>query len=135
VPLYVEHFAEQMRRADEPALPDDVVVALGRRSWPGNIRELRGAVERAVLLGAEADAVQGLEGPSDARTTGVVEHDFVTSFRAAKERAIGAWERLYLAELIRRNQANLSRAARAARMDRTHLRELLRRYGLKAEAD
>jgi DNA-binding NtrC family response regulator len=45
------------------------------------------------------------------------------------------WERSYLAELIARHAGNLSRAARAARMDRTHLRELGRRYHLLPSAD
>jgi hypothetical protein len=49
------------------------------------------------------------------------------SFRAAKERAVLRWARADVAELYRRSGGNLSRAARAAKMDRTHLRELLRR--------
>jgi two-component system response regulator GlrR len=40
------------------------------------------------------------------------------------------WERGYIAELLRLHGNNLSRASRAARMDRTHLRELARRYKL-----
>jgi two-component system response regulator GlrR len=56
------------------------------------------------------------------------------SFRATKERALVRWERGYIAELLRRHNGNLSRAARAARMDRTHLRELGRRYHLLPSA-
>ena len=54
--------------------------------------------------------------------------DPALSFRAAKERATARWERWYVTELVRRCGGNLSRAAREARMDRTHLRELVRRY-------
>ena len=42
------------------------------------------------------------------------------------------WERTYLTALVRANGGNLSRAARAARMDRSHLRELLPRHGVSA---
>ena len=38
------------------------------------------------------------------------------------------WERWFVEELVRRHGGNLSRAARAARMDRTHLRELAIKY-------
>ena len=38
------------------------------------------------------------------------------------------WERWYIAELIERHEGNLSRAARSVRMDRNHLRELIRKH-------
>ena len=54
--------------------------------------------------------------------------DASLSFRAAKDRALSDWERGYLTGLLRHAQGNLSQAARVAQMDRTHLRDLLRRY-------
>ena len=38
------------------------------------------------------------------------------------------WERWYVTELSQRSGGNLSKAARDAHMDRTHLRELIRKY-------
>ena len=104
-----------------------------RHDWPGNVRELRAAVERAVLLGDPAvwsalSADAPAPAPADADR-----FDDTASFRAAKERAVAAWERGYVRELIARHDGNLSRAARAARMDRTHLRELLRRHRITAD--
>ena len=57
------------------------------------------------------------------------------SFRAAKERAVAEWERGYVRALVERHGNNLSRAARAVRMDRNHLRELLRRHGVAVGDD
>ncbi len=135
IPVYVAHFFQQMAGPNAVPLPPELVTAFSRRTWPGNVRELRGAVERAILLG-DLEAVDDLAATGErgaGAAVSVAENDFASSFRAAKERAIGSWERAYLAELCRRNQGNLSRAARAARMDRNHLRELLKRYGLSAE--
>jgi DNA-binding NtrC family response regulator len=126
IPLFVETFYEQF--AGHPGAPQALIEELSRHDWPGNVRELRAAVERAVLLGDPAlwsslvDATRGV-GTDDAFDAGA-------SFRAAKEHAIARWERGYFEELLRRHNGNLSGAARAARMDRTHLRELARRYHL-----
>jgi DNA-binding NtrC family response regulator len=46
----------------------------------------------------------------------------------AKEEAISSWERGYLLSLMDHAGGILSRAARDAQMDRSHLRDLLRRY-------
>ena len=47
---------------------------------------------------------------------------------AAKERAIGLWERWYVAELLRHTGGNLSEAARVAHSDRSHLRKLVLKH-------
>jgi DNA-binding NtrC family response regulator len=43
-------FAARNRSGTGPTLDDDVIGALQRHPWPGNIRELRNTIERAVLL-------------------------------------------------------------------------------------
>ena len=135
IPLLVESFFEQF--AGHPGAPPGLVEDLSRHDWPGNVRELRAAVERAVLLGDPA-----LWSSLMAETTGQAPptvsddaFDEDLSFRAAKERAVVRWERAYLAELLRRHDGNLSRAARAAQMDRSHLRELGRRYRILPSDD
>jgi formate hydrogenlyase transcriptional activator len=45
---YVEHFTS--RSAGQYTIPDENMAALQRYSWPGNIRELRNVVERALIL-------------------------------------------------------------------------------------
>ncbi|MCX5746908.1 MAG: hypothetical protein NT062_30930 [Proteobacteria bacterium] len=40
------------------------------------------------------------------------------------------FEREYIEDLMRRHKMNLSAAAREAQIDRKHLRELIRKYGL-----
>jgi DNA-binding NtrC family response regulator len=132
IPMFVETFYAQY--AGHPGAPQALIDELARHDWPGNVRELRAAVERAVLLGDRAlwssldDVTRGVAPPADV-------FDDAASFRVAKEHAVARWERGYLEELLRRHGGNLSRAARAARMDRTHLRELGRRYHLLARND
>jgi DNA-binding NtrC family response regulator len=126
VALLVAHFYRQLHpHAEEP--PAELLTELLRHEWPGNVRELRAAVERTVLLGDPAVWREITEPTAHAT------FDETSSFRAAKEQAVAAWEREYLRTLVARFAGNLSRAARAVRMDRNHLRELLVRHGLRTD--
>ncbi len=50
IPLLADHFLHQYGGATPPRLTDEAMEALQRYRWPGNIRELRNVIERAVLL-------------------------------------------------------------------------------------
>jgi transcriptional regulator with PAS, ATPase and Fis domain len=108
-------------------VPPALIQHLIGQDWPGNVRELRNAVERAVLM---QDTELWHELTAEPSSSGDATHHFdeALSFRAAKEKATAQWERWYVNELYTRNGGNLSKAARAAHMDRTHLRELIRKY-------
>ena len=57
------------------------------------------------------------------------EHRVVAEgLRDAVGRLIPTWESRFVIDLIRRHDGNISRAARAVKMDRNHLRALLQRY-------
>ncbi len=49
VHFFANKFAQQMKRPIE-SVPKDVMEALVKYHWPGNIRELQNLVERAVIL-------------------------------------------------------------------------------------
>ena len=49
VHFFANKFAQQMKRHIE-SVPKDVMEALVKYHWPGNIRELQNLVERAVIL-------------------------------------------------------------------------------------
>jgi DNA-binding NtrC family response regulator len=124
IPLLVQHFYRIFTGNDQAVAPVELVAPLQEHTWPGNVRELRSSVERAVLL---ADPASWID-PSSEPTAGNV-FDEHLSFRESKERVVHRWERWYVTELVTRHSGNLSRSAKAARMDRAYLRELLRRYG------
>jgi DNA-binding NtrC family response regulator len=106
---------------------------LVRHSWPGNVRELRNVMERACLL-SRGDAVniddaliQEVGGPQLGIRTDL-------PFKEAKGQLVEMFEREYIEDLMRRHKMNLSAAAREAQIDRKHLRELIRTYGLDPRA-
>ena len=126
IELLATSFHEQL--SDGAAPPPSLLAQLAVQDWPGNVRELRNAVERAVLLD---DPALWQQEPVAAPPPGAFDPSL--SFRAAKERVMSRWERDYLAELLEKSGGNLSLAARMARMDRNHLRELVRRHRLTAD--
>jgi transcriptional regulator with GAF, ATPase, and Fis domain len=119
------------------AMPDELVASLLRHAWPGNIRELRAAVERAVLLddlalgsldaASSLGALEAATAPDAAPSDDI---DLGVSFRVAKQRAADRWEKRYVLALMAKAKGNLSEAARLVSTDRGYLRTLLRKYGV-----
>ncbi len=129
IPLLAAHFYAKLTRGSSSAPPAELLLALARQDWPGNVRELRSAVERAVLM-EDLELWKDLCGfEPHAELTADNSAAPSLSFREAKERAVAAWEREYLSALVASTNGNISRAARLARMDRNHLRELLVKHG------
>jgi two-component system response regulator FlrC len=59
IQLLTEHFMRQYLGSDAPKLPREVLEALMAYPWPGNIRELQNAVQRAAILAAGATPREG----------------------------------------------------------------------------
>lgn len=127
------HFHAELVQNKPPSA--ELLDYLRRQPWPGNVRELRAAVERAILF--EDPALLALDQPAneDVKTTENVTFDPRLSFRMAKQRAADRWEKEYMKALMTAAKDNLSEASRLAKMDRSHLRTLLRKYGLRGGDD
>jgi DNA-binding NtrC family response regulator len=128
IPALVEHFCRRTRVEVPPEFVEQMKADFTARPWPGNVRELRNAVERAVLLEDLTGDPTTVDGAalSEQGQSG----DLSIPFSAAKSQAIDRWERGYLNLLMRQAGGNVSQAARLAQVDRTHLRDLLRRHGI-----
>src|SRR6185295_5240624 len=128
IPALIEQFARRLQPGiSAPVLEDVQRLLATRKDWPGNVRELRNAVEKVLVLGdLGADPTASVPLP-DAPPPAF---DGSLSFKTAKEEAMAAWEQGFLASLLRHARGNVSQAARVAQMDRSHLRDLLRRYPL-----
>jgi DNA-binding NtrC family response regulator len=121
----VEHFAREL--GAEGTIESLFGIDLARwqrHPWPGNVRELRNAVEAALVVGPGAmlDA-----GPAAATDGGPL-----VPYKDARAALLRDFERGYLQRLMADAAGNVSQAARLAKMDRSHLIDLLHRHGLKA---
>lgn len=120
---------------------DDALKMFTRYQWPGNVRELINMLERIVPI-VEGSSVTGqhvsfifqdLE--KEDEHTERMPIDMNLPFKEAKQQIIEHFERDYLAELLNRNNNNMSKAAREANIDRKHMRHLLKKHGLIDDDD
>ncbi len=147
----VEHFAESLTVTSGLApkrFEAGAVEALARRSWPGNIRELRNGVERLLILAsgstitssdvarllpmvgeAAPEAEAGSEVPEETTEEGEGNGAGAGSFEAFREEA----ERQFLRQKLREHGWNVSETARAIAMPRSNLYKKIERYGLTRE--
>jgi transcriptional regulator with PAS, ATPase and Fis domain len=124
IPFLAQHFAEEFgaEHARRIVLHDNFVEALSGRKFPGNVRELRNPVERAIALAEPGEAVtadilepRAAEGPVPSGT-------LREQVEALETEAI----RRALAEL----DGNRTHAAEMLGLSRQGLRKKIERYGL-----
>ncbi len=144
--LLCEHFLAQLG-AGRPegsvrarSFSAEALGLMTRYDWPGNIRELRNVVERAVAF-CEHEAVGVDDLPPDVQARmgrptnhGVLlqhEVDPGAGLKEAKEVMVARFERDYLQSLLERHNLNISRVAREAGIDRRHVYRLMKKHGIE----
>ncbi len=135
IPLLAEHFIEVLHTTQGlPRRPlDDAARAhLQTLSWPGNIRQLRNVIERALILGdahapvALADLQPEAPVADDARSVTLSGRLTTLPLREARE----LFEREYLLAQINRFGGNISRTASFVGMERSALHRKLKSLGV-----
>lgn len=113
------------------AFSDDVKKIFETYSWPGNLRELRNVIRRAVLLSMESDRVESATLPTEMKQT-IGEQKVQTSnpydLKAQKELS----EREMILKTLEDTRYNKSKAARMLNIDRKTLYLKISKYGIDA---
>jgi DNA-binding NtrC family response regulator len=123
LPLLVEHFLEGIcpKRCSSD-IPEAIWALFEAHRWPGNVRELSNAVERFAL---RANRVSWDENTMEALRR---DSDPIPPLRVARRKAIEAFERAYLAQVLRRSGGNLTRAAALADVSRQMMHKLAHKH-------
>lgn len=127
IPLLAARFIEESGSRLQRSVRQtaDFEHALKSYSWPGNVRQLRHAVERAVLM-ASGDELQVRDLPPE-----ILEARDVVLDAAASERwTLEELEKSYIVRILALTHDNFSEAARILGINRKTLLEKRRRYGL-----
>jgi len=136
IPLLAHHFLKLYATKVSKkvtGITQAAMEALTCNRWIGNVRELENVIERAVVLTSkEVMDVDDLPpGFRDAPQGGGEVEVFSLAhlpYAQAKRLAMRAFERRYLSALLERSGNNVSSAARAAGVDRSNFRRLLKQY-------
>jgi Nif-specific regulatory protein len=129
IPLLAEHFLgmfKQERGRPHLRLSNAALDRMLTYDWPGNIREMKNAIERATVMGSNAE-IQPEDLPAfsqKAEGTGVPTG---CSLKEATER----FKRELIASSLRAYGGNRSLAARSLQIQRTYLSRLIAKYGLQ----
>jgi len=139
VPLLVEHFLRRFgyRGPVADVVPPDKMQELCGYRWPGNVRELRNLVESSLALGqfVSMDTDRGTEA-SAVHSSGSTTADLIAlPYKEARAECVNRFEAEYLSHWLIKAGGNISRAARLAGMDRSHLSNLLHRHRLNPRGD
>ncbi|MGH9347659.1 MAG: sigma-54-dependent transcriptional regulator [Vicinamibacterales bacterium] len=147
IPLLAEHFARRFsdehnvrRRFDARALE-----AMQSYRWRGNIRELRNAVERLVIM-SDREVIGAADLPGDGasfRAGPATESSAAATGPAVPASPPGntlrefkdAAERAFLVQKLRENNWNISKTAEVIDTPRSNLYKKLEQYGIKQELD
>jgi len=145
IPQLVEHFAARLidrGGLQAKGFDADALKRLVAHDWPGNIRELRNAVERLLILApgatvtlADVERVAGVGRGDGGGGTGPVDVSTAPWMRAATfEEFKQVAERTYILAKLQENDWNVSETARTLDMPRSNLYKKIERYGLAREA-
>lgn len=116
----VQHFAGREWQWDQ-----DFQQVLVNYGWPGNVRQLRNAIERAKIL-AEENQLLAENLPPEIMRSGLAS----AGERPGPEADLETLNRHHIADTFRRYQGNKARTARALGISRRTLYRLLEKHGI-----
>jgi Nif-specific regulatory protein len=131
IPELCAHFlgqvAGEMGRPT-PEVSDETLALLRRHRWPGNIRELRNVLERAMVLGV-GDRLEPKHLPRELR------HKSGDTGAIGEDLSLAGMERRHVGEVLDLTGWNKSRAADLLSISRPRLDRKIRDYDLQPPAE
>lgn len=124
VPLLVEHFLNIYAKKYQKGglkVSLQTLEKLKSYHWPGNIRELQHAVERAVIL-SEENVISSIESFITPTTT--------THFRSGQPKTLDEMERDFILQSLEENNGNVTATAKALGLTRTALYRRMGKHGI-----
>jgi two-component system response regulator HydG len=132
--LLAEHFLRTLNDTNSKVtgLSPEATALLRQYGWPGNIRELRNAIERGLALARGAEITPADLPVQVRRVQSPLVANAGPGAAATHADALSDAERGFLASLLKKNSGNVAQSAREAGLSRQGLHKLLKKHGLDA---
>ena len=130
IPVLVKHFLQKFAPTDGPELSQEAMRAMMAFSWPGNVRQLENAMERAVTLGQGRKQIDLADLPPEVSAIqATAAAPFVELPEAGLDMPVyvAGIQRGLIANALERTRGNKNQAAELLRIKRTTLVEMLKR--------
>jgi len=127
---FVKEFAERFGRKPKK-LDAGAVALLESHDWPGNVRELRNAIERLMIM-VPGDTIRAgdLAQFDSAATVGAAEEGGTPERFSSLKEAREYWERRIISAKLEECGHSVAKAAKALKVERSHLYRKLKAYGI-----
>ena len=134
--VFLQQAASRHRRAVK-TIGKEAMALLLAYDFPGNVRELRNALEHAVVMTTVSE-VRPQDLPKSIREVvpppaGPTKTEHAPTLVELRERWVGPSERKYLIDLLQSCAGEISAAARQAGINRVTLYRLLKKHGLRMQ--
>jgi two-component system, NtrC family, response regulator AtoC len=132
IPVLAQHFLEKFAPGQQLQISQGAMRVLMAYAWPGNVRQLENAIERAVTLGGGRKEIDVVDLPPEIQD---VPQPMSTPFVEFPEEGLDlpayltSIERDLIQRSLERTGGNRNRAAELLRIKRTTLVEKLKRLG------
>jgi len=136
------HFLDEFRQVMRKRLTgfdDDALRRLMGYDWPGNVRQLRNVVERAVIL-CEDDIITTKDLPLGDDIEELIQQAPSTNEelkqlkKEVRRKAVNKLEKDFVLNALIKNKWNVTRAAARVDLQRTNFQNLMKKHGIKRPA-
>jgi DNA-binding NtrC family response regulator len=118
--FFLQKYARSMNKNVTDISPEAMKILL-QYDWPGNIRELRNTIERALVVVGKKNKIE----PDDLNPL------FLSKANPLERDALEEVEKVHIQRILEQTDWNISRSAERLKIDRVTLYNKIKKYGLQ----
>jgi DNA-binding NtrC family response regulator len=133
IPVLVSHFCQKYARAGQPppAVAEDAMELLKKAAWPGNIRQLENAIERACVTTRDG-VIKAQNLPRDIGGRAEVKNPFQVDLARPLPDQLSeltaAFEEKYLRKALRKTRGHVGKCAKITGLSRRSITDKIAQY-------